>query len=49
MTSIQCSICLEDIVNKIDNKTLGCSHFFHIAGITKWYEMPNIESCPFCR
>jgi hypothetical protein len=49
MDSIQCSICLEEIVNEIDKTTIGCSHFFHMTCITKWYETPNIDSCPFCR
>ena len=45
----QCSICLEEFVNKIKKEVsrMPCSHVYHTHCIVKWLEYNHV--CPICR
>lgn len=42
----ECAICLEPLNNK-NNKTLSCTHTYHVKCIEKW--KVKRKSCPICR
>ena len=48
----ECSICLEQIMNKSNAYLTNCGHAFHKSCLFKSYEIisdPNKFSCPLCR
>lgn len=45
--SIECSICLSDIVKSTGCVELSCSHKFHLKCISKW--LCTKDNCPMCR
>ena len=42
-----CSICYESITASTGHCTLGCTHTFHLACLSRWAQ--NTASCPLCR
>jgi len=42
-----CSICLDPVVTKDDNASLGCHHKFHFTCIQYWLRRKS--TCPVCR
>jgi len=42
-----CSICFETITASTGHCTLGCSHTFHLACLSRWAQ--STASCPLCR
>ena len=43
----ECSICIEEIINKNDEVITGCNHHFHSHCLHHWTMQNN--SCPNCR
>ena len=42
-----CPICYDPITKETGNTTLSCSHSYHLACISRWFD--TVPSCPCCR
>lgn len=54
MTHIQCSICLDDVLENENSTRTSCGHVFHKNCLESWINQSraqnsDIYSCPLCR
>lgn len=47
MTSISCSICLDDFTFQTEQVTLSCGHVYHKTCVHNWLQENSV--CPECR
>lgn len=40
-----CVICLEELIDRKNYRSIGCGHYFHLECLSKW----NTFACPLCR
>lgn len=47
--SMQCCVCLDDLLATQPHRRLPCNHAFHAQCIDRWLVQQSIMTCPVCR